>query len=91
MLRSNQNDAWPSCAESQVAENAWHLRGCLCSSHAKVDRQPGYHGIAMGTAAVLFLWMAGWVNSRQLQVIDSCATRTVSSASSSAGGACGSP
>jgi hypothetical protein len=33
---------------------------------------PGYHGGAMGTEAVRFLvvWMAGWVNSRQLEVID---------------------
>jgi hypothetical protein len=32
----------------------------------------GYHGGAMGTEAVRFLvvWMAGWVNSRQLAVID---------------------
>lgn len=38
----------------------------------QVDRRPGYHGIAMGTDAVRFLvvWMAGWVNSRQLEVID---------------------
>jgi hypothetical protein len=37
-----------------------------------VDHHPGYHGIAMGTVAVRFLvvWMAGWVNSRQLEVID---------------------
>jgi hypothetical protein len=33
---------------------------------------PGYHGGAMGTEAVRFLvvWMASWVNSRQLEVID---------------------
>jgi hypothetical protein len=36
------------------------------------DRRPGYHRIAMGTDAVRFpvVWMAGWVNSRQLEVID---------------------
>jgi transposase InsO family protein len=33
---------------------------------------PGYHGGAMGTEAVRFLvvWMAGWVNSHQLEVIE---------------------
>jgi hypothetical protein len=37
-----------------------------------VDHQPGYHVAAMGTEAVrlLVLWMAGWINSRQLEVID---------------------
>jgi putative transposase len=36
-----------------------------------VDHQPGYHVAAMGTEAVRFLvlWMAGWINSRQLEVI----------------------
>jgi hypothetical protein len=45
---------------------------CRCSSHAQVDHQPGYDGAAMGTEAVRFLvqWMAGWVNSCQLEVID---------------------
>jgi hypothetical protein len=34
--------------------------------------RPGYHGGAMGAEAVRFLvvWMAGWVNSRQVEVID---------------------
>jgi hypothetical protein len=43
-----------------------------CSSHAQVDHQPGYHVAAMGAEAVRFLvlWMAGWINSRQLEVID---------------------
>lgn len=33
---------------------------------------PGYHGGARGTEAVRFLvvWMAGWVNSHQLEVIE---------------------
>jgi hypothetical protein len=37
-----------------------------------VDHQPGYHVAAMGTEAVRFLvlWMAGWIHSRQLEVID---------------------
>jgi hypothetical protein len=45
---------------------------CRCSSHAWVDHQPGYHVAAMGTEAVrlLVLWMAGWIHSRQLEVID---------------------
>lgn len=45
---------------------------CRCSSHAHVDHWPGYHGAAIGTEAVRFLvlWMASWVNSRQLEVID---------------------
>ena len=32
----------------------------------------GYHGAAMGAEAVRFLvlWMAGWIHSRQLEVID---------------------
>jgi hypothetical protein len=36
-----------------------------------VDHQPGYHVAAMGTEAVRFLvyWMAGCINSRQLEVI----------------------
>jgi hypothetical protein len=31
-----------------------------------------YHGAAMGTEAARFLvlWMAGWIHSRQLEVID---------------------
>ncbi len=43
-----------------------------CSSHSHVDHRARYHGAAMGTEAVRFLvlWMAGWVNSRQLEVID---------------------
>jgi hypothetical protein len=34
--------------------------------------QQRYHGAAMGTEAVRFLvlWMAGWIHSRQLEVID---------------------
>jgi hypothetical protein len=45
---------------------------CRCSSRARVDHQPGYHVAAMGTEAarLLVLWMAGWINSRQLEVID---------------------
>jgi hypothetical protein len=37
-----------------------------------VDHRPGYHGDAMGTEAVRFLvlWTAGWIHSRQLEVID---------------------
>ena len=36
------------------------------------DHQPGYYVAAMGTEAVRFLvlWMAGWIHSRQLEVID---------------------
>ena len=47
----------------------------------------------MGTEAVRFLalWMAGWVNSGQLEVIDFLQEETACSASSSAAGACGSP
>ena len=45
---------------------------CRCSSHAQVDHQPGYYVAAMGTEAVRFLvlWMASWIHSRQLEVID---------------------
>jgi len=37
-----------------------------------VDHPPGYDVAAMGTEAVrlLVLWMAGWINARQLGVID---------------------
>src|SRR5262245_58610348 len=45
---------------------------CRCSSQAQVDHRQRYHRAAMGTEAVRFLvlWMAGWINSRQLEVID---------------------
>jgi hypothetical protein len=59
------------CAESQPVENARHLRP-LALPVARRSRSPaGYHGPAMGTEAVRFLvlLMAGWVNSRQLEVI----------------------
>ena len=41
-------------------------------SHAQMDHRPGYHGAAMGTEAVRFLvlWTAGWMHSRQLEVIE---------------------
>src|SRR5690349_24304366 len=44
---------------------------CHGSSHAQMDRQPGYHGPAMGNEAVRFLvhWITGWINSRQLEII----------------------
>jgi hypothetical protein len=47
----------------------------------------------MGTEAVRFLvlWIAGWIHSRQLEVIDFCARRTACSASSSADDAYASP
>jgi hypothetical protein len=37
-----------------------------------IDYRQRYHGAAMGTEAVRFLvlWMAGWIHSRQLEVID---------------------
>ena len=48
--------------------------GALSLLAACPSRSPasGYHRGAMGTEAVRFLvvWMAGWVNSRQLEVID---------------------
>jgi hypothetical protein len=53
----------------------WETRGifdrCRCPSRADLDRRPGNYGPAMGTEAVRFpvLWMAGWVNSGQLKVI----------------------
>jgi hypothetical protein len=39
---------------------------------AQVDHRPRYDDDAMGTDAVRFLvlWMAGWIHSRQLEVID---------------------
>jgi hypothetical protein len=45
----------------------------VCSSRPQVDHRQRYHGAAMGTEAVrlLVLWMAGWIHSRQLEVIDS--------------------
>jgi hypothetical protein len=54
---------------------------------------PRYEDGAMGTDAVRFLvlWMAGWIHSRQLEVIDFLRERTVSSARSAADGAYASP
>jgi hypothetical protein len=47
----------------------------------------------MGIEAVRFLvlWMAGWIHSRQLEVIDFLREENASSASNSADGARGSP
>jgi hypothetical protein len=48
------------------------IQALSCSSRAQIDHRQRYHGAAMGTEAVRFLvlWMAGWINSRQLEVID---------------------
>ena len=58
-----------------------------------MDHQPGYHVAAMGTEAVQFLvlWMAGWIHSRQLEVIDFLREENRVLREHSAGGACGSP
>jgi hypothetical protein len=46
--------------------------GCRRSSRAHLEHRRRYHGAAIGTEAMRFLivWMAGWINSRQLEVID---------------------
>lgn len=48
------------------------IQALSCSSQAQVDHRQRYHGAAMGTEAVRFLvlWMADWIHSRQLEVID---------------------
>jgi putative transposase len=48
------------------------IQALSCSSRPQVDHRQRYHGAAMGTEAVRFLvlWMAGWIHSRQLEVID---------------------
>src|SRR5262249_22817513 len=69
------HDAVPDlvvCRNQPVSEMRGISDPCRRPSHVDVDRRPRYHGGAMGTEAVRFLlsWMAGWVNSRQLEVID---------------------
>jgi hypothetical protein len=46
--------------------------GCRWWSRAHLEHRRRYHGAAMGIEAMRFLivWMAGWINSRQLEVID---------------------
>src|SRR5215471_1579972 len=45
---------------------------CRARRGPQIDHRQRYHGAAMGTEAVRFLvlWMAGWIHSRQLEVID---------------------
>jgi hypothetical protein len=62
----------PVMCQSQATGNVTFSGRCRSPPHAHRDRRPGYHGGEMCTEAVRFLvvWMAGWVNSRQLEVID---------------------
>jgi hypothetical protein len=55
-----------------AGRNAMRIQALPCSSRAQVDHRQRYHGAAMGTEAVRFLvlWMAGWIHSRELEVID---------------------
>src|SRR5262245_9678058 len=58
----------PVVCRKSSQRNARHLRGLS----SFVARPVGYDVAAMGTEAVRFLvvWMAGWIHSRQLEVID---------------------
>ena len=61
-----------SGAKSQPAGNARRLRALSLPIERSGGSPTGYHGVALDTEAVRFLvlWMAGWIHSRQLEVID---------------------
>ena len=66
-----------SCAESQPPGTPGIPAACRCSSHTQVDHRrllwcrdgmvPRWAPRLCGS---LVLWMAGWIHSRQLEVID---------------------
>src|SRR5262245_58351749 len=69
---SRRNPSMASCAEGPPAGNVKRLQSLSLPVAGAGGSTVGYHLAAMGTEAVRFLvlWMAGWIHSRQLEVID---------------------